>query len=73
MTDLIPEADLAWSYIDPHEHDGQRVGVRFVDIRCEHVPTGLVVFVPGQRSAHYARRVARQMIETALTSPDYRP
>lgn len=73
MNDLIPESDLAWSLIDPHECGGQYAGITYYDYRCEHIPSGLVVIIPSQRSAHYAKRVARQMIEAALTSPDYRP
>ena len=52
------------------------MGVSGLDtvIRAYHKPSGILVEVPKiGRSQFYDRQIAIEMIETALTSPNYRP
>ncbi len=53
---------------------GMGVGGLDTVIRAYHKPTGILVEVPKiSRSQFYDRQIAIEMIESALTSPNYRP
>ncbi len=53
---------------------GMGVGGLDTVIRAYHKPTGILVEVPKiSRSQFYDRQIAIEMIEAALTSPNYRP
>ena len=71
VSSLIPDEDLHVESISPHAQGGQHVGVTSTPIKVTHIPTGITAQVE-LRSQHRSRAVAIQMIEAALTSPDFR-
>ena len=72
MTDLIPATDLKVEAVDNRPKGGQHVGYTSAAVRVTHVPTGISATVE-MRSQHRSRQIAMEMIEAALTSPNYRP
>ncbi len=69
MTDVIPNEDLHVEVIYP-SRGGQHVGHTITPIRVTHIPTGISATVQC-RSQHKSRMVAVEMIEAALTSPNF--
>lgn len=71
MSDLIPPTDLQVDVVRPHPPGGQHVGYTSTPIKVTHLPTGISATVE-MRSQHRSRQVAVEMIEAALTSPNFR-
>ena len=68
---MIPVSDLKVEVIQPpRSQGGQHVGYTTTPIKVTHIPTGIVAVVEC-RSQHKARAVAIEMIEAALTSPNF--
>lgn len=63
---IIPNEELRIETIWPDRRGGQHVGTGHVTIRMTHIPSGTVAQVRN-RSQHHARRIAHDMILTALT------
>ena len=70
MADLIPTDELKVEVVRLHQ-GGQHVGYTSEPIKVTHIPTGIVAIVES-RSQHRARMIAVEMIEAALTSPNFR-
>lgn len=70
VSNLIPDTDLHIDTVNPRGQGGQHV-LSVGAVRVTHLPTGIVAQVEC-RSQHRSRTVAIQMIEAALTSPDFR-
>lgn len=68
---LIPDADLRVSSYPLRSPGGQHAGSPPMGVEVEHLPTGTVARVSANRSQHMNRKVALEMIETALTSPNF--
>lgn len=68
---LVPDTDLKVEPWSPRPPGGQQVGVA-TGVRVTHLPTGLEAVCNTDRSQHRNKRIAVQMIEAALTSPDFR-
>ncbi len=71
MSALINNEDLKVEVMCPTNLVGQHVGYTITPIKVTHIPTGLVA-IAECRSQHKSRQVAIEMIEAALTSPNYR-
>lgn len=69
--DTIPPEDLKVEVVQPKSQGGQHVGYTILPVKVTHVPTGIVAIVEC-RSQHKSRQVAVEMIEAALTSPNFR-
>lgn len=63
---IIPDEELQVEAIWDDRRGGQHVGTASVTIRMTHIPSGTVAQVRN-RSQHQARRIAHDMILTALT------
>lgn len=70
MNDLIDRAHLKVEVVHPKSQGGQHVGYTILPIKVTHEPTGIVAIVEC-RSQHKSRQVAIEMIEAALTSPNF--
>jgi protein subunit release factor B len=68
---LIPPTDLHTEAVRPHPPGGQHVGYTSTPIKVTHLPTGISATVE-MRSQHRSRQIAIEMIEAALTSPNFR-
>ena len=51
---------------------GQHVGTGPSGIKVTHIPSGIEAFVDIGRSQHVNRMIAIEMIEAAVTHPQYR-
>lgn len=71
MSSLIPPNDLKVEAVSSREKGGQHVGYVNCPIKVTHLPTGISATVE-MRSQHRSRQVAVEMIEAALTSPNFR-
>lgn len=71
IASLIPDTDLQIELVRPPNQGGQHVGWTSTPIRVTHLPTGISATVE-MRSQHRSRQVATEMIEAALTSPNFR-
>lgn len=63
---IIPDEELRVEALWEDRRGGQHVGTERVTIRMTHIPSGTVAQVR-MRSLHHARRIAHDMILTALT------
>jgi len=73
MGDAIPPEELrveTWPIEGIDQRGGQHVGGHR-GVRVTHLPTGIMAYVNVGRSQHHARRIAVDMIEAALTHPDF--
>ena len=68
--DLIPDEDLVVTAVTV-SCGGQRVSLTSSKVEVTHMPTGISATVECM-SQHRARMVAIEMIEAALTSPNFR-
>jgi protein subunit release factor A len=69
---MIPPDELKVEAVYPESQGGQHVGYTSAPVRVTHVPTGISATVE-MRSQHRSRQLAIEMIECALTSPNFRP
>ena len=67
----IPPDDLAVEVVQPQQNGGQHVLSTSSQIKVTHLPTGISATVE-LRSQHRSRLVAIEMIEAALTSPNFK-
>lgn len=67
---MIPPDDLKVTCLHRYQ-GGQHVGVR-TGVSVEHIPTGITATVEVSRSQFRNRELAVEMIEAALTSPNFR-
>lgn len=51
---------------------GQHVGTGPYGVRVTHLPSGIQAFVENGRSQHVNKEIALNMIEAAVTHPQYR-
>ena len=73
MTDeLIPPTDLKVELYPPQPQGGQHVGI-VSGVMVTHVPTGTIVIVRTNRSAHKNRTIAQRAILSILTDPEFLP
>lgn len=72
MTDreLIDPEDLKVETYNPWPPGGQHVGA-YRGVHVEHLPTGTIAICQSCRSQHRNRTIAKRMIESALTDPDF--
>ncbi len=70
-SDLIPAEQLKVELVYPDGRGGQHAGSPRSAIMVTHIPTGISATVE-LRSQHRSRQVACEMIEAALTSPNFR-
>lgn len=68
---LIPIEELKVEIVQPHPPGGQHVGT-YSGVKVTHIPSGIIAIVDSDRSQHRNRAIAFDMIEAALTSPNYR-
>ena len=66
---MIPDAELYVEVLDPKAKGGQHVTITASEVRVTHLPTGISATVDA-RSQHRSRKVAIEMLEAALTSPN---
>lgn len=73
--DLLNAEDVKIDLVPKHPLGGQYAGTRPYLMTVSHEPSGLSVTIDltHMRSQHKARSLAFEMIECALTSPQYRP
>lgn len=69
--DLIPATDMKVEAVDTRPRGGQHVGYTSSAVKVTHIPTGITATVE-MRSQHRSRQIAVEMIEAALTSPNFR-
>ena len=69
---LIPKDDLKFEVLRQDQRGGQHVGTDPCDIRVTHVPTGIIATCGFSNSQHRNRSIALEMIEAALTSPNFK-
>jgi len=70
--DLIPDEDLEVEFWPPRENlGGQRVFDRRAGVRVTHPPTGITATCDVRCTPHRNRQIAIEMIEAALTSPNF--
>lgn len=67
----VPESDLEVGLIDPWPKGGQQVGVRPVQVKMLHRPTGIYAVCGDERSQHKNRTVALRMVEYGLAELRY--
>ena len=67
---MIPPEELEITCERPNP-GGQHVGA-YSGVQVKHLPTGITARVEGSRSQHRNKMVAVEMIEAALTSPNFR-
>jgi protein subunit release factor A len=68
---LIPVDDLRVELARQRGAGGQQVGLTSTGVKVTHLPTGISATVE-LRSQHRSRQVAIEMLEAALTSPNFR-
>lgn len=71
MTDELINPDELKVTVETPNPGGQQCGV-YHGVTVTHLPTGIKVIVPCLRSQHRNRKIAIEMIECALTSPDFK-
>jgi protein subunit release factor A len=71
MANLIRDEDLKVEAVDNRPRGGQHVGYTSLPVKVTHIPTGISATVE-MRSQHRSRQIAVEMIEAALTSPNFR-
>lgn len=69
---MILTEELKIESLTIEDRGGQHVGYTSAPMRVTHLPTGISVTVE-MRSQHRSRLLAVEMIECALTSPNFRP
>lgn len=68
---MIPPDDLKVEAAVRRPKGGQQVGFD-ASVRVTHIPTSIEAVVDIGRSQHRNRQIAVEMIEAALTSPNFR-
>lgn len=68
---MIAPEDLKIEVLYPDRRGGQHVGFTIAPVKVTHIPSGITATVE-QRSQIAAREIAINMIEAALTHPQYR-
>lgn len=68
---MIPSEDLKIELVYPDGRGGQHAGSPRSAIMVTHIPTGTSATVE-LRSQHRSKTVAIEMIESALTSPNFK-
>ena len=69
---MIPYEELEIEAVVVEPRGGQHVGYTSAPVRVTHMPTGISATVE-MRSQHRSRQLAIEMIECAITSPNFRP
>lgn len=68
---MIPAEELKVEVWPERDKGGQHVGI-VTGVRITHLPTGIMACCQTNRSQHRNRQIALEMIEAALTSPNFR-
>lgn len=68
---FIPDSDLKVECWPPRQTGGQHVGTE-TGVKITHLPSRIEAMVDIGRSQHRNRTIALNMIEAAITHPDFR-